>query len=1436
MKKSLKLFALLFSSSLVLAGCDDFEPNWPMEAPNIEDLVIDTPWTDYAVPVTSIALGKGESNLELKKGDTFTFSYTAEPRDAFLSNLVWESSNPSVATIENGVLTALAGGQTNISVSCGEVSAKSKVNVVVPIEDFEVKNKALDLDIEGEAQIEVDFSPIDTTQNKIKYELVEPGKVTVSDSGLVKALKNEGDAEIRVTNEVLNKVETVTVHVSDKWNYISEFTLSGPTSIEVSKSGQVEASVIGTDPSIPATTLRENTISYSVKEGSENKISVDAETGEFTALDVGNATIVASLFDGRATEDKDPETAEFTVNIFEVSATAISLGSDSHTTIELNNKDADKATYQLSYNYVIEDAYKDSYSVPSRGKPAFSSDDKDVATVSEDGLITFVGASKNPDAADPFETKIRITDPSYTYYDSVLDKNLPISDYVTVHNTVYAESISINGDDTFYLDETITLTAETNPTKVSENVVWEYDDSTGHTFVEDGNQLKITCNNLNQESIEVTARIGSNLQDSIELHPIERPVPFEDGKVYIVGSANYKTGASKPVEGGSWTKGKYAFIMSDPIGDDTYALYKFRATITFNKDDEWKIRENAEDWRTPEEDTDGEYENAGALANGQMFVAGEGGDKKIIVNQAGKYDIYYTKYSDYYKVYVEEHGLQVSTTEVHAKFTTSTTSPTSSMKASNWEGTLGVKDYDENDMHISFDSEGNIFITPKVFGERTFTVFDDYKEIGVRVLIAKESTAATTDFYIRGDAVGTWEVPNDYVLREHDTDQGAILDVYLNVGDFKIADENWTQEHTYGWGVVSGGAAACFSEGAQNSNIHCDVAGYYDIYLTDNGYIYIEHASSPVVALTLDKTSAVIEQDENVVVTATGLYGNLVANVTEGPANVAVDGNKATIIATGTGDATIAFSDSDGGDPVVFTLKVNDVSDKFTQLIETKNWFNSGASNEKVFVYAFDTSTGRINAPYPGEEASYWKDLTNDEDNKKLFSFAIKESFDTFIVTKVVDGNNTYKTVDITIADLEGDNCIYLEAQPEDVSKEVKIGHYQYEMGIDLSIPSASVGVGDEVKVTINNAFGSISHTESSGNVEVTMNGNEATISSDVAGSYTVSFSDQSGSDPAVFTFEVSAATKYYIETKSWFNSGTGDALYLYAYDSSDDTIRNANFPGIDVSSGYIKDIDESRKLFQFDVPEIYDTIILSKVVGGNPECQTQSISLADFGVNNCIYLIESEESTKPVGFYDVLSLTHHNTTDVTYGDSIASGDSIQLDIDSKFGLVDGDPVVSGEASLEIVGNVATISSSTPGSATITFTDTEGNVTVYTLTVTEHVHTYDEKTHLCTGCSALDPNYVKITFTCNYDTQDNGDIYIYGIYGWDAKDRIALNWTPGNIWTVELTLKVGEEIGFKAVRSYKGTSDVTWERDGEGNERKFTPTVSETYVINWGTY
>ena len=320
MKKRFKLIPLLLGGALVLAGCDNFSPNWPMKSPSPEEMSIDTPWVDYIIPATEIAFAKGETTLDLRKGDTHQFSFTVEPRDATLSALTWESDNTSVATVENGLLTAVGGGKANISLSSGDVKARALVTVTVPIENFVVTNNALDLDLYEEVQLNTTFSPEDTTQKGLSYEATGTG-FTVSDTGLVKA-EAEGSGEIRVTNEALNKVEIVTVNISDKYNYISSFTLNGPETIEVTKAGQLSYEIVGINPEAPASTLKNNSVSYAVKEGSEDLISVDANTGAISAKEPGHATIIGSIYDER---NKNTVTDEIEIEIFEISATAISL-------------------------------------------------------------------------------------------------------------------------------------------------------------------------------------------------------------------------------------------------------------------------------------------------------------------------------------------------------------------------------------------------------------------------------------------------------------------------------------------------------------------------------------------------------------------------------------------------------------------------------------------------------------------------------------------------------------------------------------------------------------------------------------------------------------------------------------------------------------------------------------------------------------------------------------------------------------------------------------------------------------------------------------------------------------------------------------------------------------------------------------------------------
>ena len=124
-----------------------------------------------------------------------------------------------------------------------------------------------------------------------------------------------------------------------------------------------------------------------------------------------------------------------------------------------------------------------------------------------------------------------------------------------------------------------------------------------------------------------------------------------------------------------------------------------------------------------------------------------------------------------------------------------------------------------------------------------------------------------TSFYLRGTAGEGWGnnegeigITDAYRFVTDPDNKGVLLGVDLTVGDFKISDQNWSHQ----WGyyqckdggdfwtpdsaptIVIGGAAANFevAEGeGSDRNIHCKVAGTYNIYLTNNWYVSFELAA-----------------------------------------------------------------------------------------------------------------------------------------------------------------------------------------------------------------------------------------------------------------------------------------------------------------------------------------------------------------------------------------------------------------------------------------------------------------------------------------------------------------------------------------------------------------------------------------------------------------
>ena len=82
--------------------------------------------------VTGVTLDKAE--IELTVGQSDTLTATVSPEDAADKTLAWASSNGSVATVENGVVTGVAEGTAIISATTADGSFRAECTVIVKAE------------------------------------------------------------------------------------------------------------------------------------------------------------------------------------------------------------------------------------------------------------------------------------------------------------------------------------------------------------------------------------------------------------------------------------------------------------------------------------------------------------------------------------------------------------------------------------------------------------------------------------------------------------------------------------------------------------------------------------------------------------------------------------------------------------------------------------------------------------------------------------------------------------------------------------------------------------------------------------------------------------------------------------------------------------------------------------------------------------------------------------------------------------------------------------------------------------------------------------------------------------------------------------------------------------------------------------------------------
>lgn len=84
-----------------------------------------------AVPVESVVIS--ETSLDIQVGDVVELTFQIYPEDADYSEIIWTSSDETVASVEDGKVTGLAEGTAEVVVSVDGVSASCSVTVTKPL-------------------------------------------------------------------------------------------------------------------------------------------------------------------------------------------------------------------------------------------------------------------------------------------------------------------------------------------------------------------------------------------------------------------------------------------------------------------------------------------------------------------------------------------------------------------------------------------------------------------------------------------------------------------------------------------------------------------------------------------------------------------------------------------------------------------------------------------------------------------------------------------------------------------------------------------------------------------------------------------------------------------------------------------------------------------------------------------------------------------------------------------------------------------------------------------------------------------------------------------------------------------------------------------------------------------------------------------------------
>lgn len=370
--------------------------------------------------------------------------------------VTWALSDPSVANItENGVITPVKGGETNVTATVQGMSAQCKYTVkVVHVTGVTVDpaEYAENVKIGSTRKLTVKIEPEDATFQTVEWTSSNTAVASVSSDGTV-TCKGEGKCTIKAT--VDGKSGSCAVIYSPNIVRVTSVTIDPSSYTEEFKSGAMKK--------LTATVKPDNATVKTVSWASSNQ-SVASVTADGTVIckGVGTATITATA---------DGKTGTCTITYSKVKVTSVEVTPSSYTEpVKIG------ATKKLTAKVLPDDATDKTVT--------WRSNNQAVATVSSDGTVTCrsVGGAVITATADG------MTGTCYVTYEKIPVTTVKISRPGLAFNTI---------------GQTYKLTAEVGPSNATyKNVTWS---STNTSVATVDNNGLVTCKGFGAATISAKA-------------------------------------------------------------------------------------------------------------------------------------------------------------------------------------------------------------------------------------------------------------------------------------------------------------------------------------------------------------------------------------------------------------------------------------------------------------------------------------------------------------------------------------------------------------------------------------------------------------------------------------------------------------------------------------------------------------------------------------------------------------------------------------------------------------------------------------------------------------------------------------------------------------------------------------------------------------------